>query len=372
MKIMHIITRLNKGGTERWIKDLSESLESKSSQTYLVYGVTDENEIESLEFKRFKTFKLRTLRKSPNPFNDIRTIVQLIKLIYTVKPDIVNTHTSKSGLLGRIATAPFSLFNGTKLIHTYHGHLLYGYFNKVIVFTIVFIERILSYITHGFIVSGIQVASELKNKKIIKQNMKLLIVNPPLQEFKLVSNNVRNFYKFDEQEILVAWMGRFEKVKRPDRVIELAKLFPEIKFVMAGSGALLNQIKEIAPSNVYFTGWVEPSFIWSGSDIALLTSANEAIPFVLLEASSYKIPSVAEDVGSVRDIITDKYNGFLTHSHAERCKALDLLVHSKETRKTMGENAYVSANENFSKEKFVNDHLLFYTKMLNHRRSDEQ
>ena len=364
MRILHIITRLNKGGTSNWLQIITDKLVKEGHQVFLIHGEIDKNEIQSETLKNITEFQIKGFKRKINLISDIKTTLKIMILIYRIKPDIINTHTSKAGLLGRVAILPFYFGYKPKVVHTFHGHLLYGYFSNLSSFFFLLIERALSKITDGFIVSGQTVADNLVHKRIL-QGKKFICINPPMSQSIKLKYNVRDYYKFSKEDILVSWLGRFEKVKCPDRVIELSILFPRIKFVMSGNGSLYDHIKRIAPKNVYLTGWVNPDFIWSGTDIALLTSLNEAVPFVLVESSSHQVPAIAENVGSVKDIIENNFNGFLTSNLKDRISALQLLSKSVSIREKMGHNARSLVEEKFSEKMFISSHLDFYSELVN-------
>jgi glycosyltransferase involved in cell wall biosynthesis len=369
MKVIHLITRLNKGGTSKWLRILSINSEKFGWESIIVCGYVEEHEINSDEINEDLIIRLPTLHKKFSLIDDTKALFQIIKIICVLKPDIVNTHTAKAGLLGRIAIVPFYLLNRPKLIHTYHGHLIYGYFNNFTSKLIVVAERFLSKFTHGFIVAGDSIAVDLKTSRVIKNNS-FTVIYPPDEKSKIPKTNLRNFFGFEPSDIVIGWMGRFEKIKCPERVLELALLFPELKFVMAGEGSLRSEIQVNAPKNVFFTGWAESSFLWSETDIALLTSLNEAVPFVLIECGGHKVPAIAENVGSVKDIIQNNLNGFLTSSLQERVDAIEILVSSKDKRIKMGENAFKLIESNFSVEKFSDSHYKFYNQILSKKKSD--
>ncbi|MGA0914662.1 MAG: glycosyltransferase family 4 protein, partial [Candidatus Nanopelagicaceae bacterium] len=116
---------------------------------------------------------------------------------------------------------------------------------------------------------------------------------------------------------IVVWLGRFTQVKRPDRVVEIAKHLPEIDFVMAGGGNLERDLLSSTPNNLFMVGWQEKEVMWSVADIGLSTSDSEGMPLSLIEAQMAGVPVVATDVGSVAEIVDHGITGRLTTRNTE-------------------------------------------------------
>ena len=363
MKVVQIITRVNQGGTARWLENLTHGLTKAGWKSILVAGEVGVNEIEDDCVETLGAIRVHRLGKGKGPFNDIRAFFFLRKVLKMEKPDIVNTHTSKAGVLGRLAAA--SIFvSKPRIIHTYHGHLLYGYFSRPITAIVTMIEKSLSFLTDHFISAGMSVRDELIDSGIGSAN-RFSIIKPGFRfQIHIHKDVARSQLRIPKEAIVVGWMGRFEPIKSPKRVVELAEHFPRVTFLMAGDGSLFDEIKSIAPKNLLLPGWCEANQIWSATDIALLTSENEALPIALIEAGLAGLPTVAEDVGAVSEVICDKESGFLCKSFEERKQALLLLVEDSQLRREMGQNAREYCLSQFSPEKFINDHIEAYEKTL--------
>jgi len=158
---------------------ITDKLVKEGHQVFLIHGEIGKNELQSETLKNITEFQIKGFKRKINFISDIKTTLKIIILIYRIKPDIINTHTSKAGLLGRLAILPFYFGYKPKVVHTFHGHLLYGYFSNFSSCFFVFIERALSKITDGFIVSGQTVADNLVHKRIL-QGKKFICINPPM------------------------------------------------------------------------------------------------------------------------------------------------------------------------------------------------
>lgn len=363
MKVLQIITRINRGGTARWLENLTLGLTEAGWKSVLVVGEVTDNEVEDDCLETLEVIRVKSLGKGKGLMNDIRAFFKLRKIIKIEKPDIVNTHTSKAGVLGRLAAISI-LTSRPRIIHTYHGHLLYGYFSRPVTNLVTLIEKSLSVITDQFISAGISVRDELIEAGIGSINKYSIVKPGVIFQIKNKKDEARKQLDIAKDSIVVAWMGRFETIKSPKRVVELARCLPRITFLMAGNGSHYDEIKSIAPINLILPGWCDAAQIWGAADIALLTSENEATPIALIEAGFAGLPTVAEDVGAVSEVICDKESGFLCKTLQERKLALLLLVEDSNLRREMGENAREYCLRQFSLEKFIMDHLEVYEKTV--------
>ena len=160
--------------------------------------------------------------------------------------------------------------------------------------------------------------------------------------------------------ILVGWLGRLTAIKRPDRVIKLAKHFPSVTFIIGGDGDLHQEISSILPKNVKMMGWISPEIFWPSCDIALLTSDNEGLPTALIEAGLAGLPAIAENVGSVSEIVRDGTTGILVKGEAERISALTKLLADEDLSSRMGISAQKYCESHFGASSFTSAHLRVY------------
>lgn len=363
MRVVHVIARFNQGGTATWLVNLTEGQRSQGDAVWLIAGNVQAGEVEDSRFESLGGIRLDNLGRSVSPINDFLSIIRLRKYIREINPEVINTHTAKAGLVGRIAA--YSL--GSKrprIVHTYHGHVLYGYFHPVSSYIFKLIEIALAQVTDLILVSGIRVKKELLEARI-GSDSQYISLKPGVEQVELLNkNDARDKLKLPIDATVVGWLGRISQIKRPDRVIELAHELPQFIFLVGGDGELLQKIKESAPPNVRFVGWTTPSLLWSASDIALLTSDNEAQPISLIEAASLSLPLIGEDVGSVSEVIQSGKSGYLTSDFKERVDALMTLGSDPGLRKDMGEMAFVDFKTLFSLNQFIEAHRNAYQKVV--------
>lgn len=363
MRIVHVIARYNQGGTAGWLSVLIKGQRLEGHEVVLLAGNVQAKEVEDGRFAELGGFHIQGLGRSISIFQDLKVFWALRKMLIEIDPDLINSHTAKAGLVGRLAAR--SIFHSKiAVVHTFHGHILYGYFGKTKTNIFVQLEKILCRLTDVILVSGLKVKKELISKNIGRETQYIVIRPgvPPIATFS--RNTVRQKLSISEDQFTIGWLGRLTDIKRPDRVLELAELLPNFIFLLGGDGELLESLRQKSPKNVILTGWTTPHDIWSASDIALLTSANEAQPISLVEAGSAGLPLIGEDVGSVSEVIQNTVNGYLTHDLDSRIKAIQKLASDPELRHQMGEAAKKTAVELFGVEQFLDAHKLAYEKAI--------
>jgi len=363
VRIVHVIARFNQGGTAGWLSVLIEGQRLEGNDVVLLSGSVQANEKEDSRFSELGGLRIQGLGRSISPIQDVRVIWALRKILIEIDPDIINTHTAKAGLIGRLAAKSIS-HRKIAIVHTFHGHILYGYFGRFRTGIFIQLERILSKLTDIILVSGLRVKNELLGKRIGNE-AQYIVVRPGVPPMTILSStSVRQKFSISDDQIVVGWLGRLTEIKRPDRVLELAEQLPNYFFLLGGDGELLESLRNDAPANVILTGWTTPAEIWSASDIALLTSDNEAQPISLVEAALAGLPLIGENVGSVSEVIQNTINGFLTHDLNSRVKAIEELAKNPELRQQMGEAARMNAVELFGVDQFLKTHSQAYEKAI--------
>ena len=357
MKVTHVISRFNKGGTSHWLNLLIDGLGQLGVVGTLYAGYVQNGETEDPNFLRLGGIKFSF-------GNDLRSFFELRNQIKNRKPDIVNTHTTKAGVIGRLVLLTLA-GEKPKLVHTIHGHLLYGYFPSWKIKIYIYIERILAKATDVLIVPGERVRDELLAAGVGEFHQ-FKIVSPGVTHVDMERNSAKNSKILSPNKNLrIGWMGRITQIKRPDRVVEIAKSFPDIDFLIAGEGDLLLKLRGELLPNIHLVGWAEPTIFWNQVDIAILTSDNEAIPISLIEAAMSGLPIIAENVGSVEEIVFPGRNGFLTNSKFERILAVESLQRDANLRDFMGRESRAIASSKFSVHSFLDNHFVIYKSLIN-------
>lgn len=368
MKIVHIIARFNQGGTASWIKLLSLGLKAEGHEVQLLSGSVQGNEVEDSGFFALSGIRVSGLGRSISLVGDFKAFFQIRKFLIHAKVDIVNTHTFKAGVLGRLAALSIRK-NRPVIIHTFHGHLLYGYFGKLSTLIFTSIEKFLASKSNLLLVSGERVKNELLANGIGAKN-NLLVVRPGVSKLEKINRvDCRKKFGIPLDVHVVGWLGRMVPIKRPDKVIYMANNMPETIFLMGGDGELFEKINQSAPKNVLLVGWSSASEIWSCSNIALLTSDNEAQPISLIESAYLGLPSVAQDVGSVSEVVLNGKTGFLFTDIELGIVALRKLMRDEVAAASMGSAALDYVTHKFSPEQFIQSHIEAYRLAISQKAS---
>jgi glycosyltransferase involved in cell wall biosynthesis len=210
--------------------------------------------------------------------------------------------------------------------------------------------------TDAIVTVGAQVSKELLEREI-GQAEQFTNIPPGVEPLKISKAKPR-------KKITIGWIARVTGVKNPLRALEIAKLFPDAQFLIAGGGDLLEQVKAQAPKNTKVLGWTDAAKLFAESDIILSTSENEGMPIALIEAQLASKPVVATNVGGVAEVVINSKTGFVTKkSTQELAKALEKLINSKSLRTAQGKAAKAHATKAFSVEKMIQAHVSLYKKL---------
>jgi len=373
LRVMHVIARMNVGGPAVLVADLIRSVDSRKFEQLLVTGYCDENESDYLDevATDIKAVRIVGLGRSVSVIKDLLAFTGLIREIKNFNPDVIHTHTAKAGVLGRIAGLIAK--RSAKRVHTYHGHLLQGYFGAGKTRVVVVIERFLGCFSHGLISIGTSVMKDLL-KVGIGSESKFHVIFPGLQELDVMPRaQARTELGLDPEKLYLVFVGRLTQIKRPDRLVEIAaelkKDYPNVHLLVVGAGELFDSTKSVSESQnlpTTFYGWRNDiARILCASDIAVLCSDNEGIPLTLIQAAQAGLPIVSTDVGSVGDIVKRGINGNLVGcSSKELADALRVFIGDADLRARFGAAGKARAVEFFSSKSMVAAHEKLYTDLL--------
>ena len=361
MRVLHVIARLNVGGTARYITQLANELPKHGIETFVATGFVQGAEVEDESANSIDLVRIKSMGRSINPIKDHFARKQLDKIIADVKPDIIHTHTFKAGYVIRMKK------QSVPVIHTFHGHLLddpefSGFKSKIIVE----LERMLAKKSAKLVTVGRRVSEELLEQKI-GYRTQFVNIPPGVVPVNVTPKQqaLRNLNLEDDGKPLVGWLARVTGVKNPMLALEVADAMPDTRFVMAGGGDLLEQVRAAAPSNVSVIGWVDAADLFGAADIILSTSENEGMPVALIEAQLAGKPVVATDVGSISEVVLNHETGIVTNKNAGSiASAIESLVLDKTTREEMGHLAIARAQALFSVDRMINAHIELYKSIV--------
>ena len=370
---MQVIARMNVGGPAVIVADLMRELNSEKFQTVLITGNCADDEADFLEevATDIPATRIHGLGRSVSVLGDIKSFFILLGIIRKFKPDVIHTHTAKAGVLGRLAG--LIAYPKARRVHTFHGHLLHGYFSPLKTKFVVLIERFLASISAALIAIGNQVKSDLLAAGVGKPNQ-YSIIFPGLEKLNIQSKaSARTQLSLEADTTYIVFVGRLTQIKRPDRLIEIARHLKAnhrgVELLIAGAGEKFAEIQELALQEslpIIFLGWRNDiGRIFSAGDIVVLCSDNEGIPLTLIQASQAGLPIVSTNVGSVTDIVLDGESGLLTETNAQSLiKALDELLSDPLKMDHFGHAGKLRAKHLFSLKGMIDAHEKLYTQAI--------
>lgn len=368
IKVLRIINRFNLGGPTYNATFLSAFL-GEDFETKLYGGSHEEHEGDSLfipEQYGVQPIIIKSLERSVKFGNDRAALNEIRKIIREFKPDIVHTHASKAGALGRYAAHKEKV---PVIVHTFHGHVFHSYFGALKTSVYKVVERYLAKRTDAIIaISAIQ-RNELVNIHKIAKETKVRIIPLGFDLTKFNENKsakrlaFRKEYALDDEAIAIGLIGRFAPIKNHVGFINAVqraaqKTSKNCVVFFVGDGELRSEIEALCTkvqqenSNLRFilTSWVKDvDRILPGFDLITLSSFNEGTPVSLIEAQAAGVPVLSTDVGGVRDIVEEGKTGVISPPFTEEKFASDLLelIENKEKRLFMSQNGWNHVHEKF-------------------------
>lgn len=373
---MRIIARMNVGGPAVQVSGLIRGFNPSEFDHRLYTGFCAADEADYLDTVAHDVTAIRIagFGRRVSLGGDIKAFVLLVKEIRSFKPHVIHTHTAKAGFLGRIASI-ISLKPSIR-VHTFHGHLLNGYFGPIKRSLVVLAEKVLALFTHELLAVGVKVRQDLLDAGV--GNLEKFGVMPPGLAIAHLSPKKESQESFGifSSKLQCAFIGRVTQIKRPDRfldvVSEVMKRGAEVEFFMAGDGELLDMCQERITREdlpVKILGWQSDiEKVLSASDVVILTSDNEGTPLSLIQAGMAGLPVVTTNVGSVPEIVLDGTTGIITGLDVDEiANAIEKLVNNSELRYQLGSTAQEFTTANFGVQRLVDDHENLYKKLLANR-----
>ncbi len=365
IRVVHIITRLDRGGSSENTLLSLLGLDRNKYECALLYGLTKDPDKKYFASAKSATevfLCIEDLVREISPFKDLKAFFKIFTFLRRGHFDIVHTHSSKGGILGRWA----AWFAGAPVIvHTPHGHVFYGYYGKLLSNAFVFAEKVSSLITDRIV----SLTQRGKNEHIsfgVGSEKKISVIHSGVDV-----DFIRNFDSDEKglhrkklgiphSALVVGSMGRFTKIKGYEYFVEAADILSaqkkdNIYFLLAGEGELGEKLKsEVREKKLedrfFFLPWQEDARVFLRSlDIFVLTSLNEGMGKVVIEAMSAGLPVIGTDVGGVREIVEDEVTGYVVPAGDGRAVArkIDELCDKRDLLKEMGKRGYRRA-EKFS------------------------
>jgi glycosyltransferase involved in cell wall biosynthesis len=393
-KILRIINRFNLGGPTYNAAYLSRYMPPEF-ETLLVGGEKDDSE-DSSEFivknLGLDPIIIPEMKREIDLKNDFEAYRKMVKIIEEFKPDIVHTHASKAGTIGRLAAANMKV---PVIIHTFHGHVFHSYFGKMKTVMYKNIERNLARRSSTIIAISEKQKTELCLIHRICKPEKIRVVPLGFDLSRFTENmqdkrsTFRLRYNIADDEIAIGIIGRLVPIKNHKLFIEASKILLEktqqkIRLFIIGDGEDRLNIESMARkaeipfidamvSNAIapltFTSWIqEIDVACAGLDIIALTSLNEGTPVSLIEAQAANKPIVTTNVGGIENVVVEGVTSLLSHSKTDPNQFAELLLQlteNKERRDEMSRAGWEHVRNKFHYTRLVRDMTELYYELLN-------
>ncbi|MBP9070347.1 MAG: glycosyltransferase [Bacteroidia bacterium] len=389
-KILRIINRFNLGGITYNVSYLSKYLPGEY-ETMLIGGPEEEGESSSLHITdslNLKPVIIKDLNREISLINDYKSYTEIKRLIKEFKPDIVHTHASKAGAIGRLAAISCKV---PVIVHTFHGHVFHNYFGKLKTAFYLTIERYLAKRSSAIVTNSNLLKKELSESFQITTAEKIHVVPLGFDLAKFQTNqkqkrkDFRSKYKIKEDELVISIIGRLAPIKNHelffDAIENITKQSSKkIKAIIVGDGETRQYLESYLKNKnlVYcssadkncvfnFIGWQKDvDQILAGTDIVALSSKNEGTPVSLIEAQAAGKFIVTTNVGGVKDILHNDC-GFVSETDEEFKTLLLKAIEEHDALNQKAKAGIAFANEQFSYKRLVNDMDILYKKLLSRR-----
>ncbi|MFT7670906.1 MAG: glycosyltransferase involved in cell wall biosynthesis [Planctomycetota bacterium] len=380
MRVARILTRLNLGGPARQALGADPLLAELGVTVRVFCGEPQPGEgdlFEEFIARGIDVVRVPGLGRGISGLGDLRALLALRSGLRKFNPDLIHTHASKAGLLGRLVQRGMG---GVASVHSFHGHVLEGYFSERISRMLVGFERRLAARTNRVIAVSHATAGDLLRLEVVSHKQ-LVVVPPgmeldPLLEVQGRSGLLRGLLGVNEEVFLLGVVGRLAEVKCPARAVDvflmLAQRHPNLELVFIGDGdqrrVLENRIGELSPEDqerVHMVGsQTQMPEVLSDLDCVMLTSRTEGMPVALIEAGAAGLPCLATDVGGVSEVLMHERTGFVCEGVDELAYALDQLLTVPRMATEMGRRARVRMVEKHSARTLAERLLAVYAAAL--------
>ena len=370
INLVYIITKLELGGAQKQLLSLIVNLDKEKFNPFLFTAKDGLLVSEALSINGLTLIKSRYLERVLSPLKDTLALFEIYRVIKKNKINIVHTHSSKAGMLGRWAAR---LAKVKVILHTVHGWS-FNDSQRLWRTFFIWLERLSAYFTDKLIIVSCHDKQKGLDRHIGREDKYSLIrygIN--YTEFCVKEQNFRKTLGLNPKDLVVGMVSCFKPQKSPQDFIKLANLIkqilPDIKFLLVGDGVLRRKIERLISQfnlqkEIILTGWRRDiPQILSTIDVFVLTSLWEGLPIVVLEAMAVFKPVVATHTGGISDVIIEGRTGFLVApgDMQEMSDKLIPLLKNENLRRQIGQNAKDCLGADFSLENMVKHTQDLYT-----------
>lgn len=365
MRIARVMTRLNLGGPARQALASDAWLRAHGHEVRLYTGSSEAGEgdlFEEFVARGHAPIRIPGLARGLSLVGDWRALRALRAEFERFQPEVIHTHASKAGALGRRAAR---VVPGAAVLHTFHGHVLEGYFPEPISRALIRLEARLAQSTDLTLAVSHATADDLLRLGVIADPARLAVVPPGVELDALLSMRgrhgaLRAQIGADERAFVVGMVGRLAPVKQPERGLEvfelLAARYPHLHLVYIGDGELFSMLERRIQAlsadyqrRVHLLGaQTQMQPVLADLDAVLLTSRSEGMPVALMEAGAAGKPVIATQVGGVSELVVHERTGFLGESVDELAFGLAQLLDNPALGPAMGQRARLRIDKRHS------------------------
>jgi glycosyltransferase involved in cell wall biosynthesis len=384
IKVLRVIARLNMGGPALHVAYLTSGLRSRGYETTLVAGSLARGE-DSMAFvadaRDVQIVRIDELGREISPLRDLLATIRLARLIRRERPQILHTHTAKAGTVGRVAALLAGPRRPPIVVHTFHGHVLRGYFGPLRSLFFRLLERWLAARTTALVAVSPQVRDDLVALGVARRDRFVVIrLGIELEERVAAEQNgrleSRRYLGIPEDRFTVGWIGRMTAVKRTDDILvafeRLRSEGVEATLCLVGDGPDREQLERRAHElgivrDTLFLGYQEDvAQFYAAFDALVLPSSNEGTPVSAIEALAAGRPVVATRVGGVPDVVRDGEDGFLVEAGAtdDLAERLARLARDPALRERLGSQGRERVLPRYAVERLVDDVDELYRSLL--------
>lgn len=321
------------------------------------------------------------LVRPPRPVTDVRAVAAARRLLEATGARILHTHMAKAGTVGRLATTRWvgAGRHRPRTVHTFHGHVLEGYFRPSVQRAFLQMERWLARRTDVLVAVSAEIRDELLALGVGRAGQyEVIPLGLDLAPYLAVSTpdgSLRARLGLSPDAPLVGAVGRLVPVKDLATLLEAVARLDRVHLAVVGDGESRAGLEAQAAAlglgaRVHFTGWVpDVAAVYSDLDVVALTSRNEGTPASLIEAGASGRPVVATRVGGVPLVVDDGVTGLLVAPGraGEVAAAIGRLLAAPDLRRSLGAAARARVAGRFGQERLVRDVRTLYRELLGSR-----
>jgi glycosyltransferase involved in cell wall biosynthesis len=383
IRVLRVIARLNMGGPAIHVAYLAAGLETRGYHTTLVAGSLARGE-DSMAFLAERlgvaVVSVEELQREVSLLHDARSVLRIAELIRSERPHILHTHTAKAGAIARAAALLAGGARPPVVLHTFHGHVLKGYFNSGRTAFFRHVERALARASDVLVAVSPEVRDELVELGVAPYDKFVVIrLGIPLEERlgdPTVDSDYRRLYGIPEDAFVIGWVGRMTGVKDTGAVLEIVRATRdrgvEAVLCMVGDGPDRERLEQLAHElgiarSCYFVGYQsDVAGYYRLFDAFVLPSVNEGTPVSAIESLASETAVVANRVGGVPDVVRDGVDGFLVQPGDNDAAAARLaeLAADPALRTRLGASGRARVLERYSVARLVDDVDRLYRSLL--------